>query len=444
MSGWVPGTRPAPWCSPEPVGDLYAFRRIQVGASALRWAPVRTRPLPKTSRRSAHRVPVAGVALSLSLVLTLGLAVVSACTTGRSHPSGAHVSTSSQAASGRPFPAITGQGLAEAKAAALQKELERWVTTGLLPGVTAGVVSRGRVWSGAAGVDRTGTKLTPQSGLTIGSVTKTFVAAEVLRLVDEGGVKLDSPASAYLQSPLLANGVTVRQLLGMRSGIPQAVEPRALVTGTTRVWTVSQALATVPRHLATPGATYEYNNVNYWLLGLLVERKRGMPLGPALSRGVFHLAGLTRITLQSDRPLAPPLTRPADDEVDIPIPARPDGYMPFRSLATYVGAAGSIASDAPTVARWGYQLYGGHILSPSTLQGMLDVSDGDHYGLGLMDFTDLRWNIKAVGHVGEQVGYRAVLVSFEQPQLSVALLTPSTTETGPLVQYLVKAGTLLK
>lgn len=69
-------------------------------------------------------------------------------------------------------------------------------------GVTAAVVSHGKVWSGAAGVDRTGTPLTAETGLTIGSVTKTFVAAEILQLVEGGRVGLDSPASAYIDSPL--------------------------------------------------------------------------------------------------------------------------------------------------------------------------------------------------------------------------------------------------
>lgn len=379
--------------------------------------------------------------LALILVLSLGLAVASACTTGRTGQSGAHVSTPSQTAGGRPFPAISGQQLPEAKAAALQKELERWVTTGLLPGVTAGVVSRGRVWSGAAGIDRTGAALTPQTGLAIASVTKTFVAAEVLRLVEEGKVQLDTPASTYLQSPLLAKGATVRDLLAMRSGIPQDVVDK--IGDTTKPWTPQRALAGVPvSHLAKPGKDFEYNNANYWLLGLIIEKTRGVSLDTALRRGPFELAGLKRISLEVDRPLPPPLALPAE-EPGIRIPAKPDGYLPFRSMATYAGAAGGIASDAPTTARWGYELYGGHVLSESALKEMLHVSDGDSYGLGLMDFSESPFNINAVGHEGEIVGYRSVLVSFKRDQLSVALLTPSTTRTLPLVQYLVKAGHLL-
>ena len=136
----------------------------------------------------------------------------------------------------------------------------------------------------------------------------------------------------------------------------------------------------------------------------------------------------------------------------MPIPAKPDGYLPFRAWATWAGAAGGIASDAPTTARWGYQLYGGHVLSETTLKEMLDASDGDGYGygcgygygLGLMDLRDSRFNIDAVGHEGEAIGYRSILATFEKDQLSVALLTPSTTRTLPFVQYLIKAGDLTR
>jgi D-alanyl-D-alanine carboxypeptidase len=375
-----------------------------------------------------------------TLALVLALVLAGACAGDRISPSRSHASTSSQAVAGRPFPDITGQTLADANAAALQKEIERWVSTGLISGVTAGVVSHGRTWSGAAGVDRTGTALTPQTGLVIASVTKTFVAAEVLRLVEEGKVQLDSPASAYVQSPLLAKGATVRQLLGMHSGIPQDVVDE--IGDTTKAWTATRALAGVPLRLSEPGGNFEYVNANYWLLGLLIEQVRGVSLGAALEQGPFERAGLKRISLQSERPLPPPLAHPADDR-DIPIPAKPDGYLPFHSMATYAGAAGGIAADAPTTARWGYELYGGHVLSRTMLTEMLDVSDGDDYGLGLMNFGDSPFNIEAVGHEGELVGYRSILVAFEKDQLSVALLTPSTTRTVPLVQYLVKAGDLL-
>ena len=60
-----------------------------------------------------------------------------------------------------------------------------------------------------------------------------------------------------------------------------------------------------------------------------------------------------------------------------------------------------------------------------------------------MDLSQLRWNVDAVGHAGEILGYRSALAVFPDSQLAVAILTPSTADPGALVQYLVKAGGLL-
>lgn len=349
--------------------------------------------------------------------------------------------SASATAGGLPFPPV-GEPVDGALASRLQVEIERWVSEGYLPGLTVALVSKGRTWSGAAGVDRTGTALTPQTGLTIGSITKTFVAAEVMTLVEEGLVDLDAPASTYVDSLLLGKGVTVRQLLEMRSGLSQPVEPPVLVTRTATGWTVAQSLATVPNTPRPPGAEFDYNNANYWVLGMLVAQVRTTSLGEAMRMDLFEPAGLERIALQSEKALAPPLARPGDDDqTNIPIPAQGDGYLPFRSLATYVGAAGAIASDAPTTARWGYQLYGGQLLEKASLEDMTEFGD-DHYGLGTVDFSDLRWNIDALGHQGEQVGFRSVLAVIPSTQLAVVILSPSTADVGALVQYLVKAGKL--
>jgi D-alanyl-D-alanine carboxypeptidase len=379
--------------------------------------------------------------LSTALIASVLLVGCSGGDATSPSPTPSASATVSAAAGGLPFPPV-GEPVDDAVAAALQTEVDRWVSEGYLTGLTVALVSRGRTWSGAAGADRTGAALTPQTGLTIGSITKTFVAAEVMTLVEEGLVELDAPASTYVDSPLLGKGVTVRHLLEMRSGLHQPVEPPALISRTTTAWTVAQSLATVPNTPRPPGAEFDYNNANYWLLGRIVEQVRKTSLGNAMESDLFEPAGLERITLQSEKALAPPLARPGDDEQsNIPIPAQGDGYLPFRSLATYAGAAAAIASDAPTTARWGYQLYGGQLLEEESVEEMVEFGD-DHYGLGTVDFSDLRWNIDALGHEGVQVGFRSVLAVFPESQLAVVILSPSTVNVGALVQYLVKAGDL--
>jgi CubicO group peptidase (beta-lactamase class C family) len=348
--------------------------------------------------------------------------------------------STSESTGAAPFPPVGG-AVDGALAAKLQTEIDRWVREGYLPGLTVALVTKGQTWSGAAGVDGAGTPLTPETGLAIASITKTFVAAEVMTLVQQGLVDLDAPASTYVTSPLLSKGATVRHLLAMRSGLPQQADWETYIADPRRVWSATEALRAMPSTGTAPGEEEEYNNANYWILGLVIEKVRKAPLEEVLARDIFRPAGLERISLQSERPLAPPLGQPLIDVPGLEVPEDNGGFLPFRAMASSAGAAGGMVADALTVARWGYQLYGGQVLEATSLAAMTEFDD-DFYGLGTMDISQQSFNIDAVGHEGEILGYRSVLAVFRHQPLAVAILSPSTADTGAFVQYLVKAGGL--
>ena len=101
--------------------------------------------------------------------------------------------------------------------------LDQAVTDDIVRGATAAVVVAGSgSWAGAAGVDRQGGALTADSRLLTASVGKTVTAAQILRLVDHGELRLDDRAADHLPPELSsfdANDATIRDLLGMRSGL---------------------------------------------------------------------------------------------------------------------------------------------------------------------------------------------------------------------------------
>jgi D-alanyl-D-alanine carboxypeptidase len=284
--------------------------------------------------------------------------------------------------------------------------------------------------------------------MALGSITKTFTAAEVMHLAEDSVIELDSPASRYAAVPQVANGVTVRELLAQRASIPDPGEGpySGVLKDLDRHWTVDEYLAPVGKATEKAGGRFYYDNTNFVLLGLVVTKASGRDVASAVRTDLWEPLGLGRLAWQDAQRLPPPLAQPGkDDLVKAPIPVT--GYLPFRSLAAAVGAAGGVAGDAPSVARFGYELYGGHVLQPRSIAEMTDFDDGDGYGLGTRDFTAggyARWNINAVGHDGSTVGYRSVLAVFRERHVSVAVLTPSTVDTVPYVQYLVKAGRLLE
>ena len=186
---------------------------------------------------------------ALASVIILG----SACTSGESPSTAAEpsasesASTSAAPSAAEQFPEPSSAPLPAETMAALQAVLDDWVAAGSAAGVMAAVVTDRGTWAGAAGADSVGTTLTPDTSSALASVTKPFVAAEVMRLVEEGEVDLDTPMSDYLTHPLLANGATVRDALGMRSGIadPNDSEIEPMLQDLYRHWTMEETLALI-------------------------------------------------------------------------------------------------------------------------------------------------------------------------------------------------------
>lgn len=381
--------------------------------------------------------------VAMSCVVFAGSA---ACSAPAPAPPRVSSAASASNSTGMPFPPVPVGQLPAEQATALGTEMQRWVDIELLSGVTVAVVTQDGVWSGAAGVDGEETVLVPEAGMAIASITKTFIAAEVMRLAEAGRVDLDAAASTYLEHPQTANGATVRELLSMRSGI---VEPpgevfEPLETDFERHWEPQDMLALYATRPREPGRRVDYQNANYVLLGLIVEEVTGAPLPQVLRRELWEPQGLTRIAYQDAEALPPPLARPGPDDGYLPddVPAGP--YLPWRSLASAAGAAGGIAADAPTVARWGYHLYGGLVLGAEASREMRESPGDGWYGLGTWRVGDNRWGVEVVGHLGELPGYRTVLAVLPEQRVSIAIIfTTGSAETAPYVPLLAKAAGLL-
>ena len=115
----------------------------------------------------------------------------------------------------------------------------------------------------------------------------------------------------------------------------------------------------------------------------------------------------------------------------------PDGrFLPNRAHASVAGAAGGIAADAATVARWGYRLYGGQILdTAATVDLTTPVAPG--YGLGT-EILEQRWAPTGgvIGHHGGIPGYATVLLVNPQRQLAIVVLVPG--DPGRTIDTLAK------
>ena len=395
---------------------------------------------PRARPASARTCVVAALVLGLGVAGCTGTADPPPSTGASSPPSTPSATTPRDGA--LPWPKPPSGVLAPSTGAALQAELQRWVDLGQIHGVTAAVVTPDGVWSGAAGVDGEGTAVQPRSGMALASITKTFAAAEVMLLAERGAVDLDAPVSTYLPNRWVSNGVTVRQLLAQRSGLTEAPDAawERLGAAPDEHWSPRRFMALVPTPTREPGGGFNYDNSNYMLLTMLIEQVTGQHAAAVLQRDLWQPLGLERLAYQDEQALPPPLAAPGADD-GVPAGAATTPYVPFRSIAGATGGAGGMAGDAATVARWGYDLYGGLLLAPESVAQMTDFSDGDGYGLGTFDFTADFWfsaNIDGYGHVGEMPGYNTVVAVYPERETSIAILTSSAAEPVNYVRLLAK------
>jgi D-alanyl-D-alanine carboxypeptidase len=288
------------------------------------------------------------------------------------------------------FPAFPKGPLPESVAASLQAVLDEAAERGVTAAV---IVGDSGSWSGAAGVDLDGNPLTPDAQLLIASVGKTVTAAQVLSLVDEGKLGLDDAAADHLPPEVAffdSNGATIRDVLGMRSGIPDPPGYEALVdSGST-----AELLERTSGPLFPAGSKISYANINYILLGMIIEHVTGRPLWDVLRSGVLDRPGL-------------------------------DG-LGYRVKGALAADGWGIESDPASLARWGYELYGGFVLSDASLRQMTDFQ-GDWYGLGAIDFSRGTpaiidgFGIPAIGHGGLEPSNAVMLVAFPETDVVVAV-----------------------
>jgi CubicO group peptidase (beta-lactamase class C family) len=173
-----------------------------------------------------------------------------------------------------------------------------------LPGLAAAIVGDGEVvYSRGFGfVEKGGGQITPATPFVIASLSKSITALALLQTVDDGLVDLDAPVSVYL--PELApegEGVTVRDLMHHRSGVSTFAGQQALVGDLG-----SSLEANVGRMgpLLEPGAGFEYSNLNYDAIALIVERASGMTFADFVEERIFEPLGMVNSKVAPDTSVA--------------------------------------------------------------------------------------------------------------------------------------------
>ncbi|MEV7524094.1 serine hydrolase domain-containing protein [Streptomyces sp. NPDC091371] len=238
-------------------------------------------------------------------------------------------------------------------------------------------------WRGSSGVADvvTGREAVDQGRFRAGSVTKAFTSAVVLQLAAEGRVDLDRPAQWYLPGtvPDAYGAVTVRQLLNYTSGIPAADGPGESFEAqwehrfdvTDPHDQLANAFAKKPEF--APGAAQHYLNINYTVLGVLIEKVTGTTYEEAVARRILKPLGLrqTSFPARTQTKIHGPHNRGYQA-----IP-RPDGSRELRDVTEWNSsdrwAAGDIISTTADLERFTVALFSGRIVPKAQLEEMFTV-----------------------------------------------------------------------
>ena len=349
------------------------------------------------------------------------------------------------------FPVVPTGRLSAATGAKLQAALDAALKDQRLPSVTTTVLVAGRgAWSGAAGTADGTHPVVARSEYGIGSISKMVIAAEIMRLADQGKLRLSDPVSEHLPPwfHFDAKGVTIKDLLSLTAGIPDPKAPRGtnpVMAHPLHHWTLEQVLSFVPAHRDKPGAHWFYGESNYILLALVVRHTTGTSVAAALRQHILANPRLASLVYQTDERPKRPLALPSiDGKIRSDVLKIGGGYLPTAAEASVANGAGGMASDAPALALFGYELFGRHLVSERSLKAMTTWKTGDHDPFGLGVFNDTRtqtgtFNTYAVGYGGEVPGgYSSGLVVFPKKGIAISALTNTTGGPGdkldPLVQ----------
>ncbi|RST18351.1 class A beta-lactamase-related serine hydrolase [Streptomyces sp. WAC05374] len=284
------------------------------------------------------------------------------------------------------------------------------------PGAMARFTGPDGVQTRAVGVrDRvSGAAMDTRARFRVGSVSKTFSSVVLLQLVDEGRVELDAPVNRYLPGLLPDDRITVRHLLTHRSGLADYTDKMFAQTVPgfesvrNRVFTYQELvdLSLAEPRTTEPGVAYKYSNANFVVVGMLIEKITGKPVGQEYQRRIIKPLGLRNTSYVHPDTRIKGLHARGYLHPDEAGAALVDSTEQTVSWAQSAGAVVSSPADLNTFMT---ALMRGRLLSPRTLEAMTTVTPTDaantrFYGLGLRRY-DLSCGAQVFGHTGTVQGY---------------------------------------
>lgn len=299
-------------------------------------------------------------------------------------------------------------------------------------GVSAAVIIPDlEIWTGVSGTSHENNPITPDTLFGIGSVTKSFTAALIMKLVEDSLLSLEDPLSSWL--PPFTNidsSITIRQLLNQTSGLNCFYNNDemwdAILSGTVRQWTPEDILSFVPEPYFPPGTGWHYGNTNYILLGMLITEATGSSVSTEFRNRLWEPLELYDTYLATEETIPEPVAHNWEFV---------DGSLTDLSQSTRLlneigvaWTAGAMYSTARDIATWARLLYEGRVLNQASMEQLLTfVPTADFhapgYGFGVVSYYP-EWanGEESIGHTGGFVGYITYMLYLPEHDVAIVVM----------------------
>ena len=310
--------------------------------------------------------------------------------------------------------------------------IEQFVDYRDIPGLSIAIVyDQEIVWTKGYGYADLKAEIpaTPSTVYRLGSITKLFTASAIMKLRDEGKLRLDNPVTAYLPWFHVSNPfpdepeITVRELLTHTSGLPREAP---FPYWTDHVFPTQAQFKEAEGHqevLYPPDTTYHYSNLGMALLGAIVAEVSGRPWAEYVDEEILRPLGMNSSSIAPDEEL---LSRRATSYL-MPGPDGVRGTFPYYNTGA-MGPAANMVSTVEDLSRFASLQFledadpEGQVLKNSTLRDMRRV----HWvypsfsgGRGLGFAVSRRNDTTIVGHGGWIGGNRTHLLLVPDEKIAV-------------------------
>ncbi|MGC4044351.1 MAG: serine hydrolase domain-containing protein [Armatimonas sp.] len=257
---------------------------------------------------------------------------------------------------------------------------------------------------------------TPKTVFRIASLTKAFTAAAIIKLQEQGKLRIDEPISKYLDNcPASWEPIRIRHLLTQTSGIPNYTNFPGYKEASAIPITDEALVARFrdkPLDFA-PGTKYNYSNSGYHLLGMIIARASGKPYADFLQEAIFAPLGMKNTIVDRGKSILPNQATGYAQEGSELI------HSDLQDMAQ-IQAEGGISSTTGDMALWDQALYTEKLLSKQSLEEIF-TPFRDTYGYG--------WNItrlfdhREIKHTGRNFGFTSHIKRFPDDKVMVLVLS---------------------